>query len=334
MKGLGYFEKLSLAARWFLPREEAQGMEEDYRDILMEVEGPEEAVKRFGTPVRLARGLADGKKVRRWHFFFLMLLFLVVMPCVLYFTAYRKGVIRSGANNLVLCGALFFVGLWIISIGSFHKRAASVLTVLLTAFVSILYCYNLYDFFERTYRNATNQWTGYVGILPYEYELPSFFLMAALLSLAVFGLNKRQKEKVPRFLVVSLCLVALGVAGVLGFCLYGAYVDVGLMLHLGWVKAGSLCVGGLCFLGALFSLVMARLRDRRWRAVVILCLAGFAMCIELHYLVWNCSASLWVLVRDYEAGNADWVISNIQNVTYRFLIYAGSGSVLAAIGLI
>ena len=69
MKGLGYFEKLSLAARWFLPREEAQGMEEDYRDILMEVEGPEEAVKRFGTPVRLARGLADGKKVRRWHFF-------------------------------------------------------------------------------------------------------------------------------------------------------------------------------------------------------------------------------------------------------------------------
>ena len=131
MKGLGYFEKLSLAARWFLPREEAQEMEEDYRDILMEVEGSEEAVKRFGTPVRLAR-----------------------------------------------------------------------------------------------------------------------------------------------------------------------------------------------------------LRDRRWRAVVILCLAGLAMCIELHYLVWNCSASLWVLVRDYEAGNADWVISNIQNVTYRFLIYAGSGSVLAAIGLI
>ena len=32
MKRWGYLEKLSLAARWFLPREEAEGVISDYRD--------------------------------------------------------------------------------------------------------------------------------------------------------------------------------------------------------------------------------------------------------------------------------------------------------------
>ena len=63
MKKFGYFENLSLAARWFLPWEEAKGVIEDYRDILMEVKGPEEAVKRFGTPVQAVLATADRKDI-------------------------------------------------------------------------------------------------------------------------------------------------------------------------------------------------------------------------------------------------------------------------------
>ena len=63
MKKFGYFENLSLAARWFLPWEEAKGVIEDYRDILMEVKGPEEAVKRFGTPVQAVLATADRKNI-------------------------------------------------------------------------------------------------------------------------------------------------------------------------------------------------------------------------------------------------------------------------------
>ena len=80
MKKFGYFEKLSLAARWFLPREEAKGVIEDYREILMEVEGPEQAVKRFGTPGKLVRELADHKEVRRWHLMLALMLFCLVAP--------------------------------------------------------------------------------------------------------------------------------------------------------------------------------------------------------------------------------------------------------------
>ena len=36
MKRFGYFEKLSLAARWFLPQDEAESVIDDYRDILSE----------------------------------------------------------------------------------------------------------------------------------------------------------------------------------------------------------------------------------------------------------------------------------------------------------
>ena len=42
MKRFGYFEKLSLAARWFLPQDEAGSVVDDYKDILREIGGPEE----------------------------------------------------------------------------------------------------------------------------------------------------------------------------------------------------------------------------------------------------------------------------------------------------
>ena len=66
MKGLGYFEKLSLAAHWFLPREEAEDTIRDYRELLEDM--GEKAVKRkFGGPVRAAVFSADKRKIWMWQ---------------------------------------------------------------------------------------------------------------------------------------------------------------------------------------------------------------------------------------------------------------------------
>lgn len=331
MKRWGYLEKLSLAARWFLPREEAEGVISDYRDILLEVEGPEEALKRFGPPVKLVRGLAEPKKVRKWHYFFAMLLFLMISPCLLYFFCYRRGILYYELSDLFLCGAMFFAALWVVLAGSYQKRAVVLLTLLLAGFMGFVYSCGP----TRALTNLYNRLAGWhqplrIG-LPWGYEVNFFFFAAALIMLLLFGLGSRPKQRMPGFLTVSLCLAAWGVAVVCGFCLYGFYVDMGLLLHLGWVKAGSLCAGGLCFAGALFSIVMARLWDRRWRAVGILCLTGLAMCMGLQELVWNWSPCLWQLVRDYEAGMATAVA--VEPLAFQAPLYFGIGAVLAALGL-
>lgn len=83
MKSFGYSEKLSLAARWFLPWGEAEGVIEDYREILREVEGPDEAVKRFGTPVQAVLAAADRKNIAIWHFMLLLSAVLSFLPVFL-----------------------------------------------------------------------------------------------------------------------------------------------------------------------------------------------------------------------------------------------------------
>lgn len=336
MKGLGYFEKLSLAARWLLPREEAEGMMDDYRDILLELEGPQEALERFGPPGRLVRGLAEEKKVRRWYFWFAVTVFLVIGPCAVYFSTYRQGNISYGMSDMFLCCIVFFAGFWVILAGSYHKAMTAALTVLLAGVVGFLY----YLGPSRALTDLYNRLTGWHHIirigLPWRHEAASCFFVAALITLVLFGFRGRLKKKMSKFLIVSLCLAALGVAGIFVFCWYSFYVDAGLILHLGWVKGGCFFAGGLCLAGALFSIVMARMYDRRWRAVWILCLTGLALCLDLHYLTWNWSACLWQLVRDYEAGNTAWTATYIavEPLASELPIYFESSMVLAALGLI
>ena len=69
MKKIGYFTKLSLAARWFLPETEAGAVIEDYREILAEM-GEEEGEKKFGPPVKAVLKIADKRSVAAWHLAF------------------------------------------------------------------------------------------------------------------------------------------------------------------------------------------------------------------------------------------------------------------------
>ena len=66
MKGLGYLEKLSLAAHWFLPREEAEDTIRDYRELLEDM-GEKAFKRKFGGPVRAAVFSADKRKIWMWQ---------------------------------------------------------------------------------------------------------------------------------------------------------------------------------------------------------------------------------------------------------------------------
>ena len=69
MKRLGYLEKLSLAARWFLPYEEAVEIIEDYREMIAGGEDGK-AEERFGPPVKAVLKVAEPVKRWVWSLFF------------------------------------------------------------------------------------------------------------------------------------------------------------------------------------------------------------------------------------------------------------------------
>lgn len=79
MKRFGYFQMLSLAARWFLPQEEAREMMEDYREILGEV-GEEQACQRFGPPKKAVLAAANRRQVVIWHILLVGILLLIFFP--------------------------------------------------------------------------------------------------------------------------------------------------------------------------------------------------------------------------------------------------------------
>lgn len=108
MKRLGYFEKLSLAARWFLPGEEAESVIEDYREILDELSSPDEALERFGEPWRVA-WMADRKSACRWIFVFLLFSGLLFIPYLLIL----NGIYSFSASLVALTALVVFMLLWL-----------------------------------------------------------------------------------------------------------------------------------------------------------------------------------------------------------------------------
>lgn len=341
MKKFGYFEKLSLAARWFLPREEAKGVIEDYRDILMEVEGPEQAVKRFGPPVKLVRGLEDGRKVRRWHFFFAAILFFILLPFPLYllFSSLWSSVwVRYiDLSDVVFFSVLFFAGLWMIQIGSYKKPVTITLTVGLAVFMILFlvpFCCSHNSFISPTEMICyLSKGSAQVHDWLYDSSIGHSFLIASLAALLYFGFGgEKNRQRMSRLLGISLALVFLGVLGVYLFSWYSFRKDVGLMLHIGWVMGACVCGGVLCLVGALFSLMMARLHDRRWRSVMILCLTGLALCMEIFLLCREWSPTLWDLTVQYQ--NREFYYYGVYALSQKLKWYTICGTVLAAVGLV
>ena len=78
---MSYLQKLRLAARWFLPRWEAEEILADYRELLADG-GEDRAEERFGPPVKAVLELAGRKALVCWHGFVLVCALLLMLPVV------------------------------------------------------------------------------------------------------------------------------------------------------------------------------------------------------------------------------------------------------------
>ncbi len=351
MKKFGYFEKLSLAARWFLPWEEAKGVIEDYRDILMEVEGPEEVVKRFGPPVKLVRGLADHKEVRRWHLMLVLMLFCLVAPLFVwefdYFfeNTYLFGVMKwynpFGNSNLgvnfISAWLVFFLGIEILDAGSYKQPLRTVLLIWLILMTFFFFCcmtdgivelFSKMSFPNEPVRIDRNYYNPFIDFFSRE---PALLLIGALASFAAFGFGGKWKKPLSKPLLFSL-IGAFVLAVVPGaFLLYSAHVNVyPLAYHLEWVDWGSVCLFVVLVLGGLVSLALARMWDPRWRSVLILCMAGLAVCYYLHGIGSTQQAEGMVDAFYLAERHKVW-LEEVDKLVY---LCIGFGTVLAGVSLL
>lgn len=333
MKRLGYFEKLSLAAKWFLPHDEAENMIEDYKDILYEVQGPEEAMKRFGPPWKPVMELADKKKVRRWHMFFIMMLFCAFVP---FLTIFWQGTMHNyehflePAGDIMLCGIVYLFGLDVILGGSNGKAVTLVSVVILTAagiFFFFLHPAQLIGkIFEPIERAVF--YNQFHFFRPYHYTI-----FGSAIPMIYFGFRKGKKEPLPKQMVISICAVLFLIACVYGFAMYCFHVDFGPMLHIFRMKLACEATSVLFFLGAIGGIVMAKMADPRWRAVYILCIMGIALCFAMHNIWWNMNPSLWIVADHYNTGMSP-TLEAVNDATLCFTWDLAFGIILAAVSLL
>lgn len=337
MKRFGYFEKLSLAARWFLPNDEAVSMVEDYKDILYEVSGPEEAMKRFGPPWKPVMELADRKKVRRWHVAFLYMMFCTLFPTLFF-------VLSGGLFDSVLCFNFLVAGLmlWVLwevlLAGKYSKRMLLLLggggSVLIILFGLVMPTHFILPFYDLNW--------------PFIFRThePQTFVIGAVISLIYFGFGKMVSRKFSKPLLAGMLIMFLAVAGVYGFMYYSLYINIDpIAYHESFFFFCFALLLTFFVLGAVASIFLARLYDRRWRVVFILALAGIAMCLELFFL----SSNHYFSPNDpdlfrifYDRENPDYIFSNhwgkningIDEIFISFSWYTGVGTVLALIGLL
>ncbi len=353
MKGFGYLDRLSLAARWFLPREEAESVIEDYQDILQEAGGPQEARERFGSPVKLVWRLANRNFVRRWHMILVLMLFCLFAPyCMEQLDAVLHNALLPGngvwynefgcsnlAANFISAWIVFFIGIEILDAGSYKQPLRTVLLVWIIWLSFFFFIFMMdglvYLFQTKIFSGPVRVGQGYVITL---FQRANFlFLLGGLASLAAFGWGGKWKKPLSRPLLFSIIGAFVLAAGPAVFCLYSAYGNVyPLAYHLSWVHKGTICLIVLFMAGALISLVLAKTRDARWRSVFILCLAGLAVCDYLYWLTRGDGEFLTVR-RDgliqafYVAANREiWV----SELTWHMCADVGLGTVLAALGLL
>lgn len=332
MKRFGYFEKLSLAARWLLPREDAQGMIEDYKDILFETKGPEEALERFGPPWKPVLELVEPVKLRRWLVAFLYMMFSLLLPVA----------VQISGGPMIDCKALFLNGmiLWFGWEFLLTGKYAKPLTLLLGGAFSLLVI------------------LGYMSFAPYHtrvfpfladfyiYE-PECFFIAGVISLLYFGFKPLPGRRLSKPLLFAMIVAALAIAGIYGLCYYSFYINIyPLAYHQSLVWILCILWGAFFLIAAVASVCLARMFDRRWRVVFILSMVGLLFCFYLGELCGNRLFSPGIPGNTFydvffDRNNPEYLFTNrwgsninvIDELFNSFSWYIGIGSAMAAVGL-
>lgn len=324
MKRLGYFEKLSLAARWFLPQDEAESVVDDYKDILREIGGQEEAVKRFGPPWKPVIELSDRRKVLRWHSFLALLFFCALVPVIDIILEGTGFYFSNSAGDLLLCGIMYLFGLDVILGGLNSKVITWVSVVVLTLAGIFLFMLHPLELISNLLAPLKRAVFG--RDFPICFQIEYFIIIGAAISMVYFGFGGKRGKHIKKSLILGFAAVLFVIACVYGFVMYCFYVDFSLMMYFEIITACEIAAV-LLFIGALLSIIMAKMFDYRWRAVYILCIMGIVICFEAHNLWWNMNPSVY---NEYGMPTAMWV----KEVTTFLTWDLGYGLVLAAISFL
>ena len=105
-------------------------------------------------------------------------------------------------------------------------------------------------------------------------------LCYSLLPLFYFGFRRISQRGFPKALKICLPLSFLAVGGLIGWFFYSK--ASGLLLGKNDILVMLCWVGVAVFpIGAVVGILLARLWDRRWRAMYILCLTGLLICQDI-----------------------------------------------------
>lgn len=237
MKRRSWMDRLSQAARWRLPTQEAEEVIADYQELLAERPRTEEELYRdLGDPVQAVQLLVQPKAYRRWK-----IAFCTMAACLLVAALYPLP--ASPVFVILLEFHVFY-----------NQSALALLTELLLGIVLALLC------FRRRKGEAKKPW-------PKTLLLSILLLLAGLAVtwwfLSVCAVSPEKIEtiwtKVPLFNPIS---------GGMGSAYEAARPPfaTGMVLYMEWV--GCALAGLLGTVG----LVKARTKDRRWSIVYLLAL--------------------------------------------------------------
>lgn len=247
-----YMEKLERAARWRLPREEAEDVIADYRDIVAD----EELLRGLDRPRDVVKPLTQPKQYRIWLAVFFVLSACILIPGIspqpiapgLFRICFR--VDTWGWAPLLHLGPVFaLVGVagalvWFRRMGRKEGRLPKALAVLLAVLLACLTAVLAFDWFWMRDPNGFAAMWG---------ETPPFVLF--------------------------------GLVGPIGPA--GQMVSRSVHIFEEILQNG----GTLAALLGVFGLVKARMNDRRWAAVYVLSMAVMLLAIEslrmLIYVEWD-----------------------------------------------
>ena len=249
-----YMARLERAARWRLPREEAEDVIADYRDIVGTPPRSEEELRReVGDPEQVVKLLVSPPKAYRvWQ-----LVFALMAVCLL-----------SAALAPLPASPFFRLLLWYEWGGGYYENNApvSILTVLPILQMAAGTGMCLAWFLRR--RDKVNA------------PLPKGAVLCGLLMLAVLACAWwtvwRLSADPERFLttwVEDTDFMGEGTGPA-----HTGHTSSSLIAIAGWLEVGGRALAGLV---GVFALVKARTRDRRWAAVYILSLAAAVLSLAV-----------------------------------------------------
>ena len=206
MKGLGYLERISLAARWFLPRKEAENVIDDYRDILSEAGGAEAARERFGAPLKVVLSVLDRRKALAWNFFFAAALVFHFM-----FIYWAKN--GGYYNTLILSAVTAALLLWVFGVEKLRDPfrglpkhllilSIALALVIIAMFVPTCFISGSLNFFSRP-----ENWHYAELFYSFIYGCMIFFLLLSLAGIVLARLKDRRWRSVSILSLTAVCVV-------------------------------------------------------------------------------------------------------------------------------